>query len=261
MNCSSATWSLRQTQLQASGSLSDLALQLREAVDHLLVDLGRDPDQRGCVGALGGVAVDRVVAQVGGATDEPLHGPNALRSTHGLPPSHPTLPSMLRDAGYCTALVGKWHLGNEPHFGPLKSGYDEHFGLMSGGIDYFTHTAPNGKKDLWHNGTPVEDETYLTDLLSTRSVDFIQSSVAQNRPFFLSLHYTAPHWPWETREDHELAKTLVGKTFHLDGGSIETYQRMIHHMDEGIGKILSEVKRLGQDKNTLVIFNKNSHSI
>lgn len=189
-----------------------------------------------------------------GATDEPLHGPNALRSTHGLPPSHPTLPSMLRDAGYCTALVGKWHLGNEPHFGPLKSGYDEHFGLMSGGIDYFTHTAPNGKKDLWHNGTPVEDETYLTDLLSTRSVDFIQSSVAQNRPFFLSLHYTAPHWPWETREDHELAKTLVGKTFHLDGGSIETYQRMIHHMDEGIGKILSEVKRLGQDKNTLVIF-------
>lgn len=161
---------------------------------------------------------------------------------------------MLRDAGYCTALVGKWHLGNEPHFGPLKSGYDEHFGLMSGGIDYFTHTAPNGKKDLWHNGTPVEDETYLTDLLSTRSVDFIQSSVAQNRPFFLSLHYTAPHWPWETREDHELAKTLVGKTFHLDGGSIETYQRMIHHMDEGIGKILSEVKRLGQDKNTLVIF-------
>ena len=125
---------------------------------------------------------------------------------------------------------------------------------MSGGIDYFTHTAPNGKKDLWHNGAPVDDDTYLTDLLSERSVDFIQRSVSEKQPFFLSLHYTAPHWPWETREDHELAKTLVGKTFHLDGGSVQTYHRMIHHMDEGIGKIMAELKRLGQDKNTMVVF-------
>lgn len=189
-----------------------------------------------------------------GAADEPLHGPNAQRSTHGLPPSHPTLPSILRENGYQTALIGKWHLGNEPHFGPQKSGYDEHYGLMSGGIDYFTHTAPNGKKDLWHNGEPVDDDTYLTDLLSDRAVDFIQRSTQKNAPFFLSLHYTAPHWPWETREDRELAKTLVGKTFHLDGGSVKTYQKMIHHMDEGIGKVMSELKRLGIDDNTLVVF-------
>lgn len=189
-----------------------------------------------------------------GAADEPLHGPNAQRSTHGLPPSHPTLPSILRECGYQTALVGKWHLGNEPHFGPQKSGYDEHFGLMSGGIDYFTHTAPNGKKDLWHNGEPVDDDTYLTDLLSDRAIDFIQRSAQKDTPFFLSLHYTAPHWPWETREDRELAKTLVGQTFHLDGGSVKVYQKMIHHMDEGIGKIMSELKRLGIDDNTLVVF-------
>ncbi len=189
-----------------------------------------------------------------GAADEPLHGPNATRSTHGLPPSHQTLPSLLRESGYRTALIGKWHLGHEPHFGPMKSGYDEHFGLMSGGIDYFTHTSPNGKKDLWHNGEPVNDDTYLTDLLSDRSLEFIERSVSEEQPFFLSLHYTAPHWPWETREDHELAKTLVGKTFHLDGGSVKTYQRMIHHMDEGIGKIMAELKRLGQDENTLVVF-------
>ncbi len=128
-----------------------------------------------------------------GAADEPLHGPNAQRSTHGLPPSHPTIPSILRKSGYQTALIGKWHLGNEPHFGPQKSGYDEHFGLMSGGIDYFTHTAPNGKKDLWHNGERVDDDTYLTDLLSDRAVDFIQRSARKDAPFFLSLHYTAPH--------------------------------------------------------------------
>jgi arylsulfatase A-like enzyme len=189
-----------------------------------------------------------------GAADEPLHGPNALLSTHGLPPSHQTLPSALKKQGYRTALIGKWHLGSEPHFGPRKSGYDEHFGLMSGGIDYFTHTAPNGKKDLWHNGTAVDDDTYLTDLLSDRAVDFIQRSAKSAQPFLLSLHYTAPHWPWETREDHELAKTLVGKTFHLDGGSVKTYQTMIHHMDEGIGRIMAELKRLSLDDNTLVVF-------
>lgn len=189
-----------------------------------------------------------------GAADEPLHGPNALLSTHGLPPSHQTLPSVLKKQGYATALIGKWHLGNEPHFGPLKSGYDEHFGLMSGGIDYFTHTAPNGKKDLWQNGQPFESEAYLTDLLSDKAVEFIQKSAQKSRPFFLSLHYTAPHWPWETREDHELAKTLVGKTFHLDGGSIKTYQTMIYQMDEGIGKVLAELRRLGLDENTLIVF-------
>ena len=189
-----------------------------------------------------------------GAADEPLHGPNALLSTHGLSPSHQTLPSALKKQGYRTALIGKWHLGSEPHFGPRKSGYDEHFGLMSGGIDYFTHTAPNGKKDLWHNGTAVDDDTYLTDLLSDRAVDFIQRSAKRAQPFLLSLHYTAPHWPWETREDHELAKTLVGKTFHLDGGSVKTYQTMIHHMDEGIGRIMAELKRLSLDDNTLVVF-------
>jgi arylsulfatase A-like enzyme len=70
----------------------------------------------------------------------------------------------------------------------------------------------------------------------------------------LSLHYTAPHWPWETREDRELAKTLVGRNPHLDGGSVEIYQRMIHHMDEGIGQLVSTLKRLNQLDNTLIVF-------
>ncbi|MFM7012970.1 MAG: sulfatase [Betaproteobacteria bacterium] len=189
-----------------------------------------------------------------GAAEEPLHGANASRSALGLSPSHPTLPSLLRDAGYRTGLVGKWHLGASPDCGPLLSGYDEHFGLMGGGVDYFTHTNPGGHKDLWHNGAPAESDEYLTDLLSDRAVDFVQRSVADQKPFFLSLHYTAPHWPWETREDRELAQTLVGKIMHLDGGSVETYKRMIHHMDEGIGLLMNELKRLGVDNNTLVVF-------
>lgn len=87
-----------------------------------------------------------------GAADEPLHGPNAIRSTHGLPPSQQTIPSVLKAQGYRTALVGKWHLGNEPHFEPLKSGYDEHFGLMSGGSTT-SHIPPQTARKIF--GTTV----------------------------------------------------------------------------------------------------------
>lgn len=189
-----------------------------------------------------------------GAADEPLHGANASLPSHGLSPELVTLPGMLKKAGYKTALVGKWHLGTPPHFSPLRSGYDEHFGMLAGGVDYFTHTNPAGQKDLWHNHQAVDDDTYLTDLLSERAVDFVRRAALGNAPFMLSLHYTAPHWPWETREDRELAKSLTGKIFHLDGGSVETYQRMIHHMDEGIGLLMNTLDELGLSDNTIVVF-------
>ncbi|MEN9775176.1 MAG: hypothetical protein RL322_2246 [Pseudomonadota bacterium] len=189
-----------------------------------------------------------------GAADEPIHGRGPQRSLHGLPPAHPTMPSLLAAAGYRTALIGKWHLGFEPNYGPLMSGYHEHFGLMSGGIDYFMHTAPNGKHDLWLNGEPAHVDGYVTDLLSDRAIDFVERSAQAHEPFLLSLHYTAPHWPWETRDDRELAKTLVGRSPHLDGGSVEVYQRMIHHMDEGIGRLMATLERLDIDRNTIVVF-------
>ena len=91
-----------------------------------------------------------------------------------------------------------------------------------------------------------QEEGYLTDLLSQRAVDYVQRmapGAAQGTPFFLSLHYTAPHWPWETREDHALAQEVKSNLFHLDGGNIHTYHRMIHHMDEGIGWVVDTLKK------------------
>jgi len=76
--------------------------------------------------------------------DEPIASRHRGNAVLGLPPAHPTLPSILRDAGYQTALAGKWHLGFLPHFSPLKSGYSEFFGPMSGGVDYFTHRDSAG---------------------------------------------------------------------------------------------------------------------
>jgi arylsulfatase A-like enzyme len=192
-----------------------------------------------------------------GAMEEPLASKARGNSTLGLPPAMPTMPSLLKATGYSTALVGKWHLGFEPHFGPLLSGYDEHFGPMAGGVDYFTHKDNPGVHDLWLNGKQVHRDGYLTDLLSNYTVDYIDrhASDAQNdKPFFISLHYTAPHWPWETRDDKDVAKTTEKNLFHVDGGNIGTYRKMIHHMDEGIGWIVDALKKHQLLDNTLVIF-------
>ena len=192
-----------------------------------------------------------------GAAEEPINSKSQGSSTLGLPPEHPTLPSLLRAAGYQTALMGKWHLGYPPHFSPLRSGYDEFFGPMSGGVDYFTHCNFTGQHDLYRNEAPHQEDGYLTDLITSHAVDWIGRSAAQaqqGQPLFLSLHYTAPHWPWETREDAALAATLGKRIVHLNGGNIHTYQRMIHHMDEGIGRVLQALQQHGLANDTLLVF-------
>lgn len=192
-----------------------------------------------------------------GALEEPIHSRSKGSPTLGLPPELPTLPSMLRDAGYGTALVGKWHLGYPPSFGPLRSGYDEFYGIMAGGVDYFTHCSSSGDHDLYEGEAERHDSGYLTDLLSARAVAHVRRQAAAaraGRPFFLSLHYTAPHWPWETREGAALAPTLAGRLFHLDGGSVAIYRRMIRQMDEGIGALLNALADEGLARDTLVVF-------
>lgn len=192
-----------------------------------------------------------------GGADEPINSLSRGSTVLGLPPEVPTLPSLLKGAGYATALAGKWHLGYPPTFGPLLSGYDSFFGPMSGGVDYFSHLATSGSHDLWEGHEESHEPGYLTDLISDRAVRFIErqsGDAQQGQPFFLSVHYTAPHWPWETRDDAVVSKQLGSKIVHLSGGNIHTYQRMIHHMDEGIGRILSTLKAQGVDDNTLVIF-------
>ena len=192
-----------------------------------------------------------------GGADEPINSRSKGSTVLGLPPEVPTLPGMLRDAGYHTALIGKWHLGYPPHFSPLRSGYDEFFGPMSGGVDYFTHCSTTGAHDLYVGENEAQHEGYLTDLISQRSVDYVRrmaGDARRGKPFFLSMHYTAPHWPWETRHDAAIAADVRSNLFHLDGGNIDTYRRMIHHMDEGIGWVLRALRDEQLLDDTLVVF-------
>ena len=185
--------------------------------------------------------------------DEPIASRHRGNPVLGLPPDHPTLPSLLRDAGYTTALVGKWHLGFLPHFGPLKSGYGEFFGPMSGGVDYFTHRDSAGQHDLFEGEAESHRPGYLTDLISDGAVAFLERQRRRETPFLLSVHYTAPHWPWETRADEAVARSIE-RISHTDGGSVPTYLTMVRQMDEGIGRILRALDATGAAEGTLVIF-------
>jgi arylsulfatase A-like enzyme len=174
----------------------------------------------------------------------------------GLDPAHPTLPSLLRDAGYRTSLVGKWHLGFSSQFGPLASGYQSFYGVPFGAADYFRHgTKDTSAGGQLHEGKePSDEKGYLTDLFSRRAVREIEAGRKDARPFFLSLHYTAPHWPWEGPEDEAVAATLGNNLQHRDGGSLEVYKRMVLSLDAGVGQVLAALDRTRAARNTIVIF-------
>ncbi len=180
-----------------------------------------------------------------------LEEPLKPTSSVGLPPDQPTVASMLKSARYHTALIGKWHLGRAPEFGPNRHGFDEFFGVLNGTIDYFTHTGGGGA-DLWEDLRPIERVGYLTDLFSERAVEYIARP--RTEPFFLSLQYTAPHSPWEGPEDEAIGHTAHGPGPMTAGGSLKIFGAMVTSMDRGIGRVLAALDRAKLARDTLVIF-------
>ncbi|HJZ30964.1 MAG TPA: sulfatase-like hydrolase/transferase [Hyphomicrobiaceae bacterium] len=181
----------------------------------------------------------------------------------GLPPNHPTLPSLLKKAGYGTTLVGKWHLGYLPDFGPLKSGYDHFFGIIGCCADYFNHGAaapqsyplpiPGLASQLYEQDVPVERHGYMTNLLGDRAVQTVESYGKSKEPFLLSLHFTAPHWPWEGPDDEAESKR-IRSIIHRDGGSQKTYAAMVQSLDINVGRVLQALDASGLASNTIVVF-------
>ena len=190
-----------------------------------------------------------------------LQEPLTVRSPPvGIPQGHPTIGTRLRAAGYETVLIGKWHLGWDPKFNPARHGFDEFFGSLSGALDYFTHVAPDAgrvpgvaaPRDLWENETRVERDGYLTDLYTDRAVEFIARP--HSKPFYMSLHYTAPHSPWEGPNDAHVDHDDHGVGPMTEGGSLDAYAAMMVSMDQGIGRVLAALRRARLERDTLVIF-------
>jgi arylsulfatase A-like enzyme len=178
---------------------------------------------------------------------EPLRG-TAKDSGIGLTPDFTSLPLLLKKAGYETFLVGKWHLGFGPQHAPNKNGYDHFFGFNAGASDYISHSNRRGQGDLYENDKAVKLEGYLTDIWTERSVEIIQKQ--HNRPFFLSIMFNAPHWPWQARGDTKYPDTLNWPA----GGSKQKFAGMMKALDDAVGRIMLAVEEKNIAANTLVIF-------
>jgi arylsulfatase A-like enzyme len=185
-------------------------------------------------------------------------------SSLGLPVTGTSMPALLKRNGYATGLIGKWHLGFKPEFGPNAHGFDEFFGFRSGAVGYYTHRRGDGTPDLYENTTPVEVSGYLTDEITGRAVSFVDRHASA--PFFLEVAFNAVHWPFEPPDMPASARHDVpqpgsaGEMTLYQGPDAKVpatradYVRMLERADDGVGKILAALERRGIAKNTLVIF-------
>jgi arylsulfatase A-like enzyme len=166
----------------------------------------------------------------------------AQRWAWGISTRELTIAGLLQQSGYHTGIVGKWHLGYDPRFHPMNYGFDEFRGYVGGNVDYHTHVAGYGLKQVdWWKGRKIENEEgYTTDLLTKYAADFIVRN--KDRPFFLYLAEASPHEPWQGRD---VAKKKSPQ---------ETYREMIEVLDESVGTINQALRNSGLEKNTLLIF-------
>jgi arylsulfatase A-like enzyme len=178
---------------------------------------------------------------------EPLTG-EAKDSASGLTIEFPSIATLMKESGYETALIGKWHLGAQPRHSPIKNGFNFFFGVHSGAVDYISHQGGDNKPDLYENDSLVFQEGYLTDLFSQKAIAFVKQK--HDRPFFLALTFTAPHWPWQKPGDKPYADSVDFRV----GGSPATYAAMMKSLDDGIGMLMKTLDEQKLSEQTLVIF-------
>ena len=185
--------------------------------------------------------------------ERPL-GTGAAAREQGLAATGRSLPQLLKNGGYATGIVGKWHLGYKPEFGPNAHGFDYFFGFLSGYIDYYIHTGGDGRPDLFENTTPIQRDGYMTDLITERSVRFIDEHAAV--PFFLEVTYNAAHWPYQPPDHYSVAPRNAAHQGATDDppATRQDYVAMLERADRGVGDILKALETQGLTKNTLVIF-------
>jgi arylsulfatase A-like enzyme len=186
------------------------------------------------------------------ALEVPL--PTGAAVEQGLTATGRSLPHLLKNHGYATALIGKWHAGYQPQMSPNAHGFEYFFGFKSGYIDYYQHTGGDGKPDLFENETPVAVDGYMTDVITKRSVAFLEQHTGG--PFFLEVAYNAAHWPYQ-RPD--MPSKAPGNARHVqpqdEGTSTRAdYVSILERADRGIGDLLRTLDRLKLSQNTIVIF-------
>jgi arylsulfatase A-like enzyme len=166
---------------------------------------------------------------------------------YGLPTDEVTLPQVLKEAGYSTSIVGKWHVGHaDKAFWPQQRGFDYAYGPLIGEIDHFKHTS-HGVLDWFRNGEPLEEEGYDTDLFAADAIRVINAQDGTT-PFFLYLAFTAPHSPYQAPQAY------LDRYTDIADEQRRTYAAQITAMDDRIGEVIAALDAKGLRENTLVLF-------
>ena len=172
-------------------------------------------------------------------------------SNYGLDTTEWLLPQALKEAGYKTAIIGKWHLGHaDKKFWPRQRGFDYQYGPMIGELDYFTHEE-HGVLDWYRDNKPVREKGYTTTLLGNDAVKYIE---AQNpsTPFFLYLAFNAPHTPYQAPKEY------VDRYPNIADPTRRTYAGMVACLDDNIGRVVAALDKKGLRDNTLILFHSDN---
>lgn len=179
----------------------------------------------------------------------------AERHDLGLPPDELTIADLLKQAGYRTVGLGKWHLGYEKKFLPPNFGFDYFLASLGGTIDYFYHTEPDGTPVLYENDRLVRRDGYFTDLITEGAVKFLKEQ-PRDEPLFLYLPYTAPSAPFQhpDRMPAEPKRADKWDASSWQAGTRDVLRLIIQRLDRGVGRVLKTLDETGRRDNTLVIF-------
>ena len=170
---------------------------------------------------------------------------------YGLDTSEYLMPQTLKDAGYNTAIIGKWHLGHaDVKYWPKQRGFDYQYGPMIGELDYYTHSDA-GVLDWFRNNKPVKEPGYTTQLLGADAVNYINAQSAE-KPFYLYLTFNAPHTPYKAPQDY------VDRYKNIEDPTRRVYAGMVSCMDDEIGKVIAALEKKGLRENTVIVFNSDN---
>lgn len=172
-------------------------------------------------------------------------------ASYGLDTNEHLMPQCLKEAGYTTAIIGKWHLGHaDTQYWPRQRGFDYQYGAMIGELDYYTHRDA-GVLDWFRNNKPVKEKGYTTQLLGADAVQFIRRQSA-DKPFYLYLTFNAPHTPYQAPPEY------VDRFKHIAEPTRRIYAGMIACLDDEIGRVVAALNQQGLRENTLIVFHSDN---